>query len=383
MRFGTYSVLLTVGALNGAILTALLWRTGTLAMRPLAVLVGLVSLRLTPYILGFAGAYDLHPWLTFAPFDLSLAFGPLTWAYVTALSNGRLPAHGRRHAIPAALQFTYQLCCFLLPNPVKWEWYTGAHLALIEPVGYGLALLSLSFYLWLASRQFDAWQRWMDDHLSNREAYRLGSVRVVLLAMGATVVAGVLTGVISLVSGGLDYFGRFPLVALLAGLSYVLGLAGWRQSSLGLPVIASQASLPEVDERAGPLAGQRVGRPRADYQTLAEEWRAQLRSEQWYRETDLTLAVLAERLHTSPRTVSRVLAEGTTSSFNAFINRIRVEAVQTALKNPGETRDLLSIALDAGFSSKASFNRAYRAATGESPSSFRARESARHAAREP
>jgi AraC-like DNA-binding protein len=41
--------------------------------------------------------------------------------------------------------------------------------------------------------------------------------------------------------------------------------------------------------------------------------------------------------------------------------------------NAGRTDDLLTLALDAGFKSKASFNRAFRAILGVSPSTYRSR----------
>jgi AraC-like DNA-binding protein len=47
-----------------------------------------------------------------------------------------------------------------------------------------------------------------------------------------------------------------------------------------------------------------------------------------------------------------------------------VEAVQKALI-AGGTEDLLTLAFDAGFNSKASFNRAFKAVTGKTPSENR------------
>ncbi|MET0398971.1 MAG: helix-turn-helix transcriptional regulator, partial [Longimicrobiaceae bacterium] len=93
----------------------------------------------------------------------------------------------------------------------------------------------------------------------------------------------------------------------------------------------------------------------------------------WWRDEELTLAALARHLGTSPRTLSRALNEGLGQSFNEFVNRMRVDAVAAELRDPARRRDLLAIALDAGFSSKASFNRAFRAYTGTTPSEFRRR----------
>ena len=57
-------------------------------------------------------------------------------------------------------------------------------------------------------------------------------------------------------------------------------------------------------------------------------------------------------------------------NFSAFVNGLRAEQVADQLKS-GDRRDLLELAFEAGFASKASFNRAFRARFGLSPSAFR------------
>ena len=56
--------------------------------------------------------------------------------------------------------------------------------------------------------------------------------------------------------------------------------------------------------------------------------------------------------------------------FSAFINGLRCEAVAAAI-DAGSQKDLLDLALDAGFSSKASFNRAFQAVYQVTPSAYR------------
>lgn len=76
MHFGPYSLLLLVATANGLRLAALLLPFGRhVGSVWLAAPTASIALRITPYVLGFAGAYDLHPALTFAPFDLTLAWG--------------------------------------------------------------------------------------------------------------------------------------------------------------------------------------------------------------------------------------------------------------------------------------------------------------------
>jgi AraC-like DNA-binding protein len=418
MSWGRNSVVLAIAIANGIVLAILLWQVSGQRgfLRPLAVLVALIALRLTPYAIGFAGAYDQYQWLTFAPFDVSLAFGPLVWMYVLHLARGQWPPAWRWHFAPAALQLAYQLAAFALPLEAKWNWYTTTHRDLIEPIGLACVLVSLIAYVAAGWRQFRSWQRWMDDHLSNRDAYRLGVVRVVLVGTATTVLLAAAFAARSWLVAPTDYFDRLPLMLALALLAYLLGLAGWRQASMEFPIMVPSdrslfddgrdnshpslldqstladvpmvsdvaATQPVADEpaplRHGPPSqgGDAIGsskpggRPRQDYALLGQEWRERMMTTHWYREPNLTLQEFAAKVGVSPRTASRVLGDGLGLTFNAFVNGLRVEEVRQRLADLTNRRDVLPIALDAGFASKASFNRAFREVTGVSPSTVRA-----------
>jgi AraC-like DNA-binding protein len=89
---------------------------------------------------------------------------------------------------------------------------------------------------------------------------------------------------------------------------------------------------------------------------------------QWWREPALELSELARRVGTNTNYLSRALNEGLGMSFSEFINRLWVEGAQERLLGTGE---VLEIAFDVGFRSKASFNRAFKACAGESPTAWR------------
>jgi AraC-like DNA-binding protein len=63
-----------------------------------------------------------------------------------------------------------------------------------------------------------------------------------------------------------------------------------------------------------------------------------------------------------------VINQGFRLNFNDLINQYRIEAVKQKLKaGEQKTQTLLGIAYDCGFNSKATFNRAFKKATGQSP----------------
>ena len=99
-------------------------------------------------------------------------------------------------------------------------------------------------------------------------------------------------------------------------------------------------------------------------------WAEQVQREQLYADPELSVPRLARMLGTNSAYVSRAFNQGLGESFSGFINRLRCEAVAARLR-AGSTEDLLELALDCGFSSKASFNRAFRATFHCNPSAYR------------
>ncbi|WP_425289983.1 helix-turn-helix domain-containing protein, partial [Shewanella algae] len=72
---------------------------------------------------------------------------------------------------------------------------------------------------------------------------------------------------------------------------------------------------------------------------------------------------------TNSSVLSKIINRAFQMNFNDFINRYRVEEVKKQLQNPkNASLTIMSLAYDAGFNSKATFNRAFKKHTGENPS---------------
>ncbi|HBS32442.1 MAG TPA: hypothetical protein DEA40_11990 [Parvularcula sp.] len=94
-----------------------------------------------------------------------------------------------------------------------------------------------------------------------------------------------------------------------------------------------------------------------------------------WREEGLSVAALAEKVGL-PEHQLRALINGQLGhrNFTAFLNAWRLPAAKALLADPAEARkQVLQIALDVGFGSIAPFNRAFKEATGETPTEFRRR----------
>jgi AraC-like DNA-binding protein len=322
------------------------------ANRTLAALLFVLAGVLTPWMIGFAGFYDRWRWLTFAPFSIPLAVGPLIWLYVRALTDGAPPRGRWRHlALPTA-QFSYLLTCFPLSQPLKDRWAQassnlGAALGIAATVSlgtYGAASLST----------LKRYRKRLADHRGDDSRYAvrwLGRAIVASLALLPIWTVYVVWDAFS----PLGYANLMGLYLTIAVFALYIAMEGWRHAGLAFPVLAAVRPIPTAVR---------------NWTRQGEVWAARVRAEGWAADPELSLSTLSARLATNTAYLSRALNEGLGLNFSAFINGLRAEHVADSIRD-GDRRDLIQTALDAGFASKASFNRAFKARFGVSPSAFR------------
>ncbi len=94
--------------------------------------------------------------------------------------------------------------------------------------------------------------------------------------------------------------------------------------------------------------------------------------EKIYRNENLSLLTLSEKLNVTPHQLSWVINDKMNQSFSTLINRYRIEDVKKRLAD-GTKNDstILQMAFDSGFSTKTAFNRAFKKFTGLTPTQYR------------
>lgn len=95
--------------------------------------------------------------------------------------------------------------------------------------------------------------------------------------------------------------------------------------------------------------------------------------EHLYREHALTISSLARQLGVPEHQLRRLINRGMGfKNFAAFLNTYRLREVEAMLADPAHAKTpILTIAMNAGFQSMATFNRAFRHAHNSTPSQFR------------
>lgn len=384
IHFGVMSLTLAFGAFQGIVVLALLLfaRKNRLPNLLLAGLLGVTVLRILPFIVGYAGFYDQYPWLSFAPYNIGLAFGPFVYLYVATLARGGLPRCWWLNFFPAVLEFSYYCILFAQSVSFKDYWDDAVQRSWASHLEQTLTLLSAAVYLLLSTRRYRIYQQWLANNVSFREEFRILWVRNFLVAFALILLTWLGFAGYDRAVRPLSYYEEFPLYIAFTLFIYYLGLEGWRHSGDSFPHENSSttgddpgeqeaSTPPDLPSMQATFADLPAPATAPDWQQMGQRWLDQVKHRELWRNPNLTLATLARELGTNTSYLSKAFNEGIEQNFNECINRLRVEAIEAILRQDGETRDLLTIALDAGFRSKASFNRAFKAYTGHTPTEYR------------
>jgi YesN/AraC family two-component response regulator len=108
------------------------------------------------------------------------------------------------------------------------------------------------------------------------------------------------------------------------------------------------------------------------YEKEAQRIKDQVSELELYLDPDLTLAQLSKSLKLPPAQVSEIINSGIGQNFNDFINSYRVARFKKIIDSGDRDHlSLLAIGQEAGFNSKATFNRVFKKMTGKSPSEYK------------
>jgi AraC-like DNA-binding protein len=360
LSFGWRSALLSVIFVQLLLLAAALLRIiqNRTANRTMAALLLVLAGMITPWLIGFAGFYDKWMWLTFAPLQISLAVAPLFYLYAHALVTGGSPANIKWHLAPGIAQFLFYSISFLLPFDIKMQWAAMAAPALDWITGVGV-VVGLVYYCFASFRLLRDYRRALSAARSDDHRYAARWLAGAIAALGLLLLIWA-TYIVWDWLLPLGYRGLMGLYVTIGAFALYLGIEAWRHAALAFPPLTSLRAVADTLP------------PPRDWQALGKTWAEKVKAEGWAADPELSLSLLARKLGTNTGHLSRALNEGLGIGFSQFVNDLRARNVADMLAQ-GRNDDLLDLALEAGFSSKASFNRAFAASYGIPPSHWRKR----------
>ena len=307
---------------------------------------------------------------------LAVAFALGSTAYVVCSGPASHPVLG--WCLPPLLAVTagnnvvfWLFAAALFDDSFRLRWWHGALWLLMVVLGAvecvaGSRILSIaltsSSIVFAALAVVPTLTTWQGDLLEGRRRLRLFIVIASATYSALTAIA-YLTGDIDPTKGPSTPLAAVALVAIVAPIAWLtLGLRPSQGlfATLAEPVVApALTAAPSPAEVVNPA------------QVAALE-RA-MTVDRIYRQDGLAIAQLAERLGMPEYRLRRLINQALGyRNFSSFLNFYRIADAKAALADPAQAEvPVLTIALDAGFSSLGPFNRAFKAETGMTPSEFR------------
>ena len=234
-------------------------------------------------------------------------------------------------------------------------WLRPAHSPLVSPIDTGLALSALAFAGLAVLQTFASWRA---DLIAPRRRLRV-------------LVVGVTAGYVAIIalanlSGVRDQAPEAASLAEAIGLLIITAYVAW--SFLGVAGGEALFAMSEPQKAPAPKPELDL----ADRKVLAAIERA-MTVDRAYRQDGLTIGALAAMNKIPEHRLRRLINQGLgRRNFNQFLNRYRIADARAGLADPGQAEvPILTIALDAGFSSLGPFNRTFKLETGLTPSAFR------------
>jgi AraC-like DNA-binding protein len=376
-----------VGALQGLLLSGALvaQRNNRTANRLLAALMVAFTIYLASGVYYATGLFRTFPYFFGFSYLMPWVFGPLVYLYAVAASDRswRFRTRERLHFAMPLLIAVLSLPIYLSSGAEKVamfdQWVnTGPPLrfAVLDPTKYVSGIgYSIATVLYLRRHR-----RRVEDSYSNIARVNLAwLLRLTAAAFGIWILATTLR-----VSDMGRQLRDEHISLAIAILIYSIGYMGLRQPEVfryetseypvqKRPDAAPVAAPPPPEPEAETERYERSGLSDIEAGQLEASLLAAMDKHQPWKNSELTLADLAEQLNTTPHKLSEVLNAQIGQTFYDFVNGYRVREVQRRIK-AGEARALkiLALALDAGFSSKSTFNQAFKKHTSQTPSDFRA-----------
>lgn len=346
-------ILLVVGAAQAALLAPALWlrRENAEANRILAVMLCLLAVNLS-VVAAYQSSPAPRPLLFAARALVSLfpfMYASLFFLHARALATRR--PFGRRdlpHLAGVLLVLVWAIAGIAslrdsVAVDTPWMWTYRDHVMFL----YGLPYVGASVLL---GRRY---RRALMDRHSSIERHALTWVGWMSLGQAAIWALGLLNRWQPLPGGSSLVYGAIALWICMLG---YLGLT--RPIAEPHPEIVEPG--PSREEPEDPRAADVEARLASLMQDHA-----------LYREPALTIGQVAKRSGYPEYLVSAVINRRLGGNFWEYVNRLRVEAACAALADPEDDRSVLDIAYDAGFTSKSTFNAAFKRLTGKTPSAFR------------
>ena len=327
--------------------------------RWLALWVFALATHLFFYYLVYSGQAFEYPFLLGLEMPLPLLHPVMLYIY-TAQITRQLPECKWSlifHFIPALVVLFYLVFNFYgLPAASKVYTYQN------NGAGFETFVLLKNIVIYISGVAYISWSTWLlvrhqrnvRDQYAYVEKIDLKWLRTLTLGLG------IIWLVVIFLDSELLTFGAVAIFVIIVGF---LGIRQGRVFDTPTP------QPPPVTDKKEKYA--RSGLKTSQSDDLFSRLKILMEEQEFYKQNDLSNALLAETLDVHVNTLSQVINERTNHNFYDFVNGYRVAEFKRLLDDPkNHNLTLLALAYECGFNSKSSFNRYFKKATGQTPSQY-------------
>ena len=118
---------------------------------------------------------------------------------------------------------------------------------------------------------------------------------------------------------------------------------------------------------------EKTGLSEAESRRLKAELDRLMNQELLFKDSLISLAVLAKRLHVSTNILSQVINSNYNSTFFEFLSHYRINLAKSFFSDPARKDNISEIAFEVGYNSLSAFNTAFKKVTGCTPSQYKKR----------
>ncbi len=369
MQFSLFDVLLLIGITQGIVAVPLLLFAKK--KRPGNVFLALAILSFCMLFIKIIMNYSgLLGTLTFRYFPnaFELATGPLLYFYALAITADGFKWNNKLliHFIPFSLAISYALLVYynvygqssiLLKDQTASKLYYQP----IKELEDWLIIISILGYLFLGYQQFRKFQKQVQDTTADSAYPTLRWVKSILflcIILFLALLINMLLSRLTNINNVTDLHWQL-LYTYQAGITYYLGFMAYRQPEIDL----KQIYLTEESDN------KKYGENN-ELELVVSQLEAALSSQSLYRDPMLNIAQVSKVLNIRSSNLSQIINTHYKKSFRALINEYRIEDIKRKLLDTENKASILSLALESGFNSEASFYRVFKASTGMTPKDF-------------
>lgn len=370
--FTIFDVLLIAGIIQGtiAIPILLLRRQHRVSNCLLALSILTFCLLFIKILMLFTGT-AAHSRTAYLPNNFELASAPLLYFYLRALTENNFIWRWQYlvHFVPFALAFSYGLLIYMaIPSSLNADAISTvlgqyAYDQVKETEDWAI-VVSIFCYLCGGTKKYMAFQQSVLASTADSAYPTLHWLRIILVLFIGLWVFLLVNMTISRVpswtpAGNLHwqiYFVSF------AAITWCLAFMAFRQQGPDLTQLTTEHPEENIRDDTTTLNN--------DEQEYIQTIIRLLEEEKLFRQPDLNAVQMAGALNISTGTLSRVINRHFKKPFRELINDYRINDVKTSLLQNEKGTSVLSIALDSGFNSEASFYRVFRQKTGMTPTEF-------------